>query len=240
MDTIPNVTVAVGREARIPCKVRNLGSYRVSGKLLLGNNILTRRFCFWKKVWGTWKRVTRCKGRGFAGYKRWAETELDWREEGGQQNLSHDNTWGGNNIFFGWEIYFFLSCNICFASVFSFFFRTSNKTVHTTPSILPDDHARSSWCKSKVSSFPHFRLVSSLSCFLLTGRQAFFASWNLVDRRVDNTPSGKLIRVEEERRVLWVTWVAGDRVVDWTCEAIRCAAFCSPSQSAGCVAACRE
>lgn len=28
--TIPNMTVAVGREARIPCKVHNLGSYRVS------------------------------------------------------------------------------------------------------------------------------------------------------------------------------------------------------------------
>lgn len=28
--SIPNMTVAVGREARIPCKVHNLGSYRVS------------------------------------------------------------------------------------------------------------------------------------------------------------------------------------------------------------------
>lgn len=28
--TIPNMTVAVGREARIPCKVHNLGTYRVS------------------------------------------------------------------------------------------------------------------------------------------------------------------------------------------------------------------
>lgn len=30
--TIPNMTVAVGREARIPCKVHNLGTYRVSGE----------------------------------------------------------------------------------------------------------------------------------------------------------------------------------------------------------------
>lgn len=35
ISTIPNMTVAVGREARIPCAVKNLGSYRVSSFIQL-------------------------------------------------------------------------------------------------------------------------------------------------------------------------------------------------------------
>lgn len=35
VELIPNVTVPVGREARIPCKVRGLGTYRVSMHLRL-------------------------------------------------------------------------------------------------------------------------------------------------------------------------------------------------------------
>jgi hypothetical protein len=34
LEAIPNITVAVGRDARIPCKVRNLGTYRVSQSTL--------------------------------------------------------------------------------------------------------------------------------------------------------------------------------------------------------------
>lgn len=50
-ESIPNITVAVGRDAHLPCVLENLGSYRAAwlrvedkGILTIGSNIITRNY----------------------------------------------------------------------------------------------------------------------------------------------------------------------------------------------------